>query len=123
MNRTVSGSRMWPFAFSALYFCHSSYSLFVICFMAVTSPKSIIRLFAFLQSKSLFPSLPEHQRHPSSEPCLSSMSQLQSDTRRFLIHGYIPLQCDSIGSEHGRKHYIKLRYQIGNRESPFSWRP
>lgn len=25
------------FAFSALYFCHSSYSLFVICFMAVTS--------------------------------------------------------------------------------------
>ena len=25
------------FAFSALYFCHSSYSLFVICFMVVTS--------------------------------------------------------------------------------------
>ena len=37
MNRTVSGSRMWPFAFSALYFYHSSYSLFVICFMVVTS--------------------------------------------------------------------------------------
>ena len=31
------GSSGRTFAFSALYFCHSSYSLFVICFMAVTS--------------------------------------------------------------------------------------
>ena len=31
------GSSGLTFAFSALYFCHSSYSLFVICFMAVTS--------------------------------------------------------------------------------------
>ena len=33
MKRMVSGNRMWPFAFSSLYFIHSSYSLFVICFM------------------------------------------------------------------------------------------